>query len=80
MVICGVLAEESIGQLYLAGFIPGFLLSGVFMVIIFLAAKMWPNIAPREQAPPWRVRLLGLFSLIPAFILMCLVLGTITWA
>lgn len=77
MVIYGVLAEESIGRLYLAGFIPGFLLSGVFMLIIYLAAKIWPNIAPRELAPPWRVRLLGLFSLIPAFFLMFLVLGTI---
>jgi len=77
MVIYGVLAEESIGRLYLAGFIPGFLLSGVFMLIIYLAARIWPGIAPREAAPPWSVRLLGLLSLFPVFILMFLVLGTI---
>jgi C4-dicarboxylate transporter, DctM subunit len=77
MVIYGVLAEESIGRLYLAGFIPGFLLSGVFMLIIYLAARIWPGIAPREAAPSWGVRLLGLLSLFPVFILMFLVLGTI---
>ena len=77
MVIYGVLAEESIGRLYLAGFIPGFLLSGVFMLIIYLAARIWPGIAPREAAPSWSVRLLGLLSLFPVFILMFLVLGTI---
>lgn len=77
MVIYGVLAEESIGRLYLAGFIPGFFLAGVFMLIIYLAARLRPGIAPREAAPPWRVRLLGLLSLFPVVILMFLVLGTI---
>lgn len=77
MIIYGVLAEESIGRLYLAGFIPGFLLAGVFMFIIAVAAKIWPSVAPREAAPSWRVRLLGLLSLFPVIVLMFIVLGTI---
>jgi tripartite ATP-independent transporter DctM subunit len=77
MVIYGVLAEESIGRLYLAGFTPGFLLSGVFMLIIFIAACITPSIAPREVAPSWGVRFIGLLSLFPIFVLMFLVLGTI---
>jgi len=77
MIIFGVLAEESIGRLYLAGFIPGFLLAGIFMFIIAVAAKIWPSVAPREAAPSWRVRLLGLFSLFPVIVLMFVVLGTI---
>jgi tripartite ATP-independent transporter DctM subunit len=40
-------------------------------------AKIWPTIAPREIAPPWRQRLIGLFALTPIFILMFIVLGTI---
>ncbi|MBI3325675.1 MAG: TRAP transporter large permease subunit [Nitrospinae bacterium] len=77
MIIYGVLAEESIGRLYLAGFIPGFLLAGIFMFIIAIAAKIWPSVAPREAAPSWRVRILGLLSLFPVIILMFIVLGTI---
>jgi len=77
MVIYGVLAEESIGRLYLAGFTPGFLLSGVFMLIIYLAARISPGIAPQEAAPPWGVRFLGLLALFPILVLMFLVLGTI---
>lgn len=77
MIIYGVLAEESIGRLYLAGFIPGFLLAGIFMFIITVAAKVWPSVAPREAAPSWRVRLLGLLSLFPVIVLMFIVLGTI---
>ena len=77
MIIYGVLAEESIGRLYLAGFIPGFLLAGIFMFIIAVAAKIWPSVAPREPAPSWRVRLLGLVALFPVIALMFVVLGTI---
>ena len=77
MIIYGVLAEESIGRLYLAGFIPGFLLAGIFMFIIAVAAKIWPSVAPREAPPSWRVRFLGLLSLLPVIALMFIVLGTI---
>ena len=77
MIIYGVLAEESIGRLYLAGFIPGFLLAGIFMFIIAVAAKIWPGVAPREVAPSWRLRFLGLLSLFPVILLMFIVLGTI---
>jgi tripartite ATP-independent transporter DctM subunit len=76
-ILYGVLLEESIGRLYLAGFIPGFLLTGVFMALIALMAKIWPSTAPREVAPPWRVRLIGLLALTPIFVLMLIVLGTI---
>jgi C4-dicarboxylate transporter, DctM subunit len=77
MIIYGVLAEESIGRLYLAGFIPGFLLAGIFMLIIAVAAKIWPSVAPREAAPSWRVRFVGLLALVPVIALMFVVLGTI---
>jgi len=77
MIIFGVLAEESIGRLYLAGFIPGFMLAGIFMFIIVVSAKIWPSVAPRETAPAWRVRIRGLLSLFPIIVLMFIVLGTI---
>jgi C4-dicarboxylate transporter DctM subunit len=76
-IIYGVLVEESIGRLYMAGFIPGFLLAGVFMVIIAVMVKIWPRLAPPETAPSWRIRLVGLLALIPMLVLMFIVLGTI---
>lgn len=76
-IIYGVLVEESIGRLYMAGFIPGFLLSAVFMLIIAVIALISPTTAPREVAPALRVRLLSLLAMLPMFILMFVVLGTI---
>jgi len=51
-IVYGVLMEVSIGKLYIAGFVPGIMLSLLFMAIIFGAALIWPSIAPREPAAP----------------------------
>ncbi len=42
MIIYGVLAEQSIGKLFIAGVIPGFLLAIVFAVMIMLMARFAP--------------------------------------
>ena len=61
----------------MAGFFPGFLLAVIFMLIIAALTMARPSLAPRERPPAWRVRLLGLFALVPMLGLMFLVLGTI---
>ena len=43
MIIYGVLAEQSIGKLFIAGVIPGFLLAIVFAVMIVLMARFTPG-------------------------------------
>jgi tripartite ATP-independent transporter DctM subunit len=57
--------------------VPGILLSLLFMAIIAIMVKIRPSLAPHEQAPPLRVRLVGLLAMIPMFLLMFVVLGTI---
>ena len=44
MIIYGVLAEQSIGTLFIAGVIPGFLLAVAFAVMIMLMARFTPNL------------------------------------
>ena len=84
LIIYGVLVEESIGRLYLAGFLPGFMLAGLFMVMIVGVAIIWPSIAPREGSgesffslEQWRERVVSLLALIPVAGLIFIVLGTI---
>lgn len=76
-IIYGVLMEVSIGRLYMAGVIPGVLLSLAFMAIILAAALVWPRVAPREPAAPWPERLRALVDMVPTVALIFLVLGTI---
>ncbi len=76
-IVYGVLMEVSIGRLYMAGFVPGFMLSAIFMLIIFVAAVIWPQVAPRERAAPIGEQLRAFVDMIPTFAIIFLVLGTI---
>lgn len=77
MIIYGVLVEESIGKLYLAGVVPGLLMTLMFMALIIFLSLRNSAVAPKAPSAPWREKLVGLFSLIPIVVLMMLVLGTI---
>ena len=76
-IVYGVLMEVSIGRLYMAGVVPGIMLSLLFMVWIFMVGVARPAIAPREPALAWRQRLIALLDMIPTGFLIYLVLGTI---
>ena len=83
LVLYGLTTGVSIGRLFLAGFIPGAILAGTFMLMIGIASIVWPNIAPREPGPGyfsiegWRTRILGTLGMIPILILIFAVLGSI---
>jgi tripartite ATP-independent transporter DctM subunit len=83
LVLYGLSTGTSIGRLFLAGFIPGFMLALVFMLMIGVMAKIWPSIAPRESTGGlfdlrgWWDRIAGTVALLPIFALIFAVLGTI---
>jgi tripartite ATP-independent transporter DctM subunit len=76
-IIYGLMAEQSIGRLYLAAFVPGAIMTLAYMVVIAIIASINPSIAPRLPASSWKQRFVSLLSLIPITLLMLLVLGTI---
>ena len=83
LVLYGLTTGVSIGRLFLAGFLPGALLAGTFMLMIGIASIVWPGIAPREPGPGyfslegWRDRILGTLNILPIFDLIFAVLGSI---
>lgn len=76
-IIYGVLVEESIGKLYLAGFLPGLLMTLMFMALIVVMTVRNPALSPKAPHASWRERLVGLMALLPVLFLMAMVLGTI---
>ncbi|HEY7649581.1 MAG TPA: TRAP transporter large permease subunit, partial [Methylomirabilota bacterium] len=76
-IVYGVLMEVSIGQLYIAGIVPGILMTVLFMGVILTFALARPQMAPREAAVPWPVMLWGLVQMLPTVVLIFLVLGTL---
>ncbi|QGP91511.1 C4-dicarboxylate TRAP transporter large permease protein DctM [Neomoorella glycerini] len=59
-ILYGVIAEQSIGKLFLAGIIPGVILAALYMVTIYLVAVRNPALAPQGPVTPWGEKLVSL--------------------
>ena len=83
LLIYGLSTGTSIGRLFLAGFIPGALMTLSFMAFIGFAAIVWPGVAPRMPGETflsrrgWIDRITGLIAVGPVIILVLAVLGSI---
>ena len=78
MIIFGVMTETSIGQLYMAGVLPGILLGLLFAAYIIGYAMVYPERAPRgdEGRVPLREKLRSLVEVAPIALLIVVVLGS----
>lgn len=78
MIIYGAITSESIGQLFVAGLIPGLLLSLMFMAYIALRALRDPSVAPRpDRMHTWGERLRLSTGMLPVLLVIGLVFGLI---
>ena len=78
LLIFGALTETSIGRLFVAGVIPGLLVSALFMAYIFFLCLRRPQIAPRwkESTSVWAV-LRGMVQIWPILLLILSIMGSI---
>lgn len=71
MIVYGVAADVSILHLFIAGILPGLLVTALFSAYIFLYAIIRPGAIPREAvATTWRDRWRGLRELGPSLLLV----------
>ena len=78
MIVYAILAEVSIGKMFMAGILPGLLLAGIYSSYIIYRGIRNPEIAPRTQESySWKERLIGLKDIAPVLILILMVLGSI---
>jgi tripartite ATP-independent transporter DctM subunit len=79
LLIFGALTETSIGQLFLAGLVPGLLFAALFMVYIYVRCRTAPGLAPLAATrPPWGEILRGILGLWPFLLLILSIMGSIT--
>jgi C4-dicarboxylate transporter, DctM subunit len=76
-ILYGLLTNNSVPRLYLAGFVPGFLLATLFMVIILGACLLDRRKGGSKVDTTWGQRIRGLKDLIPPFLIFLLVIGSI---
>ncbi|HHL33323.1 MAG TPA: TRAP transporter large permease [Desulfobulbaceae bacterium] len=78
LILYGVVGDESVGRLFIAGILPGVVLAGMMMGYIFLIGVFYPDAAPKNpDKVTWKMRLESLVRIWPVMILILLVLGSI---
>ena len=76
-IIYAILTEESIGALFMAGILPGLLLTFLFSVTIYVLCRINPQLGPSGPRASWRERLVALKGMWGIIVLFILVMGGI---
>ena len=76
-IVYGMLTEQSIGRLFMAGIIPGILLVLIYSLVFFCIAIVKPELAPRTPKAAWKERLSATKDVWAIMLLMILMLGGI---
>ncbi len=75
MIIYCIMAEASIGKLFIAGILPGIMMAVLCMATIIIQVLHNPALAPKGEKYSWKERLISLKGLIGVVILFGIVLG-----
>lgn len=75
-IIYGFLTEQPIGVLFIAGILPGLLLSGLFLALIFVMCVLNPTLGPPgDESFSWREKIASLTGIWGMLLLFVLVIG-----
>jgi tripartite ATP-independent transporter DctM subunit len=74
-IIYGFLTEESIARLFIAGLLPGLMLSFMFLLTIFIMCKRNPELGPPGPSFTWGQRFRALKGVLGMLVLFILVFG-----
>ena len=74
LIIYGIQTEQSIGDLFVAGILPGILLTCLFIITVLILTYRNPALGPKGERTPWGQRIASLSGTVEAVILFVLVM------
>lgn len=77
LAIYGIVAGQDIGQLFIAGILPGILLICLFMLAVYIVTAIRPSLGPKGEAMSLSASLRASYKTWPVIILFGIVLGGI---
>jgi C4-dicarboxylate transporter DctM subunit len=78
LIVYGIIAQQSISRLFIAGVVPGVMLILIFMAYVAIRARLNPALAPPfEERLSWQEKLARARLLIPVVLLIFTVIGSI---
>ncbi|MBM4330295.1 MAG: TRAP transporter large permease [Deltaproteobacteria bacterium] len=75
LIVFGIITEQSIGKLFLAGLIPGLIIAFLFILTIYAWCRINPGLGPRGQKSSWKERIVSLPDVLMVGIVFLLVVG-----
>jgi C4-dicarboxylate transporter, DctM subunit len=75
LILLGLITQQSIGRLFLAGIIPGLMMAFFFAVIILGWARINPEIGPACEKFPWKERITSLPTVIWPLLIFVITIG-----
>ena len=75
LIIYGIIAEQDIGKLFIAGIGPGLILAALFMLAIVVITAIKPELGPKGERTPFAARMKALSRVWVVLLLFLLVVG-----
>lgn len=75
LIIYGIISEQSIGKLFIAGILPGLILAFAFVIVVSIVCWRNPELGPPGPSTSFKEKIKALPALIEVLILFILVLG-----
>jgi tripartite ATP-independent transporter DctM subunit len=75
LIIFGVITQQSIGKLFVAGIIPGLLIALFFVFVIVGWCKIDPSVGPIGQRFSWKERLFSLPEVVWPIVIFLIIIG-----
>jgi tripartite ATP-independent transporter DctM subunit len=75
LIIFGVITQQSIGKLFVAGIIPGLLIALFFVFVIVGWCKIDPSVGPKGKKFSWKDRLFSLPEVIWPIVIFLVIIG-----
>ena len=75
LAVYGIITEQDIGKLFIAGIVPGILAASMYMITVAVIVWARPKYLPAGSRTQWRERLKGLRDIWATLLLFCFVIG-----
>jgi tripartite ATP-independent transporter DctM subunit len=75
LIVFGIITEQSIARLFLAGLVPGLIIAALFILIIYGWCRIDPSLGPQGERSGWKERFASLPEVFWVVVIFLLVVG-----
>jgi len=75
LIVFGIITEQSIGKLFLAGLVPGLMIACLFICIIYIWCRIDPALGPKGEKSTWKERLVALPEVVWVLVIFIFMVG-----